>query len=299
MTTITRPVARSLHAAAMGGDTLYICGGSDKKSFLHNDVWSFDLAAVDVGWRLLSAEGVSPMSRRIGHGAAYLRGVLYFSGGNDPARYGVPDLWSFDVRRSAWRQLSTWDVNSGLGPRAMYFPKLVARDEPVAGSSVARPAVYMTWGIPGDDAAGKKLSLLPTTRVWRFGAGRAGTNASTWAALNVSGEAPPEMWSPLVAQDSQVAAAGPDGLVGGLGWLQDDSVYADTSFLYRLDLTNGSKLSATWSKLKPPPVVSACKNSANWTDMFGQPCSSWARTSTITLCMCCACAVILCAQARF
>ena len=268
ITSGTQPAARSRHASAMqSGHRLLIVGGADSAHFMRNDVWRIDLDKQYKSWQQLSPDGAAgAMSPRIAPGVAVLNDThLLISGGSSANEYGVPDLWSFDMRSGqqqqqgggdAWQLLRTWEPGE-TGPRACYLPLLVVDPDGTGVRSV--------WGTNGNNLFGASLSDLDATQTWRFDLAN-----MSWSRLPTLGEPPPDLWAPLL---TAVAVNGSSPrVIGGFGWSSSDGYVDPMESMYSLS-SDG-----LWTHLLPPPngsTIETCTDDAWFLDEYGEACSAW------------------------
>jgi hypothetical protein len=104
------PSKRSMHAAAVVGDTFYVFGGSTSRSGAsyapQSDLWALDLESKS--WEKLG-EDDGPAAREFHAMTASADGsALYVYGGGDENAFVGPflgDLWRYDIDEASWERL--------------------------------------------------------------------------------------------------------------------------------------------------------------------------------------------------
>jgi N-acetylneuraminic acid mutarotase len=110
------PLARSSHSLTALGRSLLLFGGEHAPRVPIEDgpaVHCYELDAAEPRWRELHpSDGAAPRPcARVAHAAAAVGDALYVFGGRKGVDEKTPmgDLWAFDTRARAWRQLEHAD----------------------------------------------------------------------------------------------------------------------------------------------------------------------------------------------
>jgi hypothetical protein len=238
----------------------YVCGANGGPGQYFDDLWCFDPIAEK--WTELRPTGKSPSGRK-GHAMVYdpsTGKVFLFGGYNYPHRLG--DFWAYDPVLNHWSRL----YPTGDKPGACYYDSMVCdtqsgrvilyegqsnelwsydpvlnhwtqlhaaggrpRDREGAGVAFdSRTSRVLVFG--GNEAAATELS--PMDDLWAYD-----ISASSWTALDPTGEKPVARTNPVLAYDP---AGGLTILFGGEAM---DS-YPETLWAY-------DSAANAWKKLQP------------------------------------------------
>ncbi|TPX67283.1 hypothetical protein CcCBS67573_g07561 [Chytriomyces confervae] len=128
-----KPPGLAYHSAAFcnGTQELVIFGGTDAKSAVSGDLWSFSVPSSS--WTKLYVSG-GPGARSF-QASASAKDTLYVFGGQDISSSLQSDLWSYHIPSKTWTQLSK-NTNGANGP----FPSLNA------GMTVANATTLLLFG---------------------------------------------------------------------------------------------------------------------------------------------------------
>lgn len=129
------PMARTGHASAVIGTTLYIYGGDNNGGAFMNDFYSIDLSKTSPAWKKLASTPAPALKRTEAAMAAY-NGKIYMFGGiemipSENSSEEKNDLYEYDPSKNTWKQIT--GIN--MPPKRQHHTMTVLGD-----------AVYMLGG---------------------------------------------------------------------------------------------------------------------------------------------------------
>lgn len=150
------PTARTGHASAVIGTTLYIYGGDNNGGTFMNDFYSVDLSKTSLAWKRLSPTP-APALKRTGAAMAAYNGKLYMFGGIEmtPGTNSSEeknDLYEYDPSTNTWKQIT--GIN--LPPKRQHHTMTVLGD-----------AIYMLGGSTLDRDS-DKYNTTEYQDVWKL-----------------------------------------------------------------------------------------------------------------------------------
>ncbi|KAF9341643.1 Leucine carboxyl methyltransferase 2 [Linnemannia elongata] len=177
------PAPRMHHSAAtsLDGSAIYVYGGRDGPSKVHNDVWRYSLnGGWDPLWRArVSNEGESPVPKGLfKHTASMMtvggREMMVVLGGRLDTGETNSQVWAFDLQECQWGHFKWRSLENG---QQQPLPGVFSHSAVVIPDANNQDSLLVVGGIRGSDE--KVMSM-----VWRVSLGVSEEEPNCWVEAN-------------------------------------------------------------------------------------------------------------------